>query len=306
MDAVLENLKCDSGLSVRGGVEAAREDTTHGPAAGAPSPEDSTPRPAAGALSPEREGARARAEQKLVARVLERCHAAIDEACKLSSVPAEFLGGLTANESGGNAAAARFEPAVYGHLAEVARGERPNYGAITFPTLARELDNVLHPKACEFHAEFLTPTFTENHAAALAPLQDEALRELATSWGFTQIMGYHVIGRGGFGSQAAQGDSEQEIQDSRSKIQDSKVSQGVRALLDPAVHFRVALELLAEFCHRFALDPRREFAEMFHCWNTGQPYGPPRGPATYDPRYVENGLRRMAVYKELAMENAHD
>ena len=79
---------------------------------------------------------------------------------------------------------------------------------------------------------------------------------------------------------------------------DSGQTTDPKILLDPTVHFKVALELLADFCHRFQLDPAREFEEMFRCWNTGQPHG-----ATYDPHYAENGISRMAVYAAIAAEN---
>ncbi len=42
------------------------------------------------------------AERKLVRRVMDRCGDFIRQACKASSIPPEFLGALTANESGGN------------------------------------------------------------------------------------------------------------------------------------------------------------------------------------------------------------
>jgi hypothetical protein len=97
-------------------------------------------------------------------------------------------------------------------------------------------------------------------------LADEALRELASSWGFVQIMGFHVIGRRGT----------------------------VHDLLEPRFHYHLANQLLAEFAESYQLDLSREFAEMFGCWNTGRPDG-----RTADPAYVENGLRRMEIYRTL-------
>ena len=44
----------------------------------------------------------------------------------------------------------------------------------------------------------------------------------------------------------------------------------------------------------YRLDLGREFRELFCCWNTGRPYG-----KTFDPNYVENGLRRLRIYREL-------
>jgi len=101
------------------------------------------------------------------------------------------------------------------------------------------------------------------------PGYHQALRELASSWGFVQIMGFHVIGR----------------------------NRPVRDLLDPPFHYSLANRLLAEFAASFHLDVSRDAAELFHCWNTGRPDG-----RTADPAYVENGLRRMEIYREVAGE----
>lgn len=234
------------------------------PVAGAPEAGSAASRP--GAAGGQNE-AISKAESRLVSRVFLRCHAFILAACAPSSVPPEFLGALTAIESGGNPEAVRFEPAVYTHLQAVAGGASPRYGGIVRRELSAAVRDMLHPKSGDFHARYLTGPFGANHRDTLAGLEDEALRELATSWGFTQIMGYHTIGRG----------------------------RTVRDLLDPAVHYRTALELLAEFAEEYQLDLAREFEEMFRCWNTGQPYG-----ETYDPRYTERGLRRLGLYRALA------
>jgi hypothetical protein len=202
----------------------------------------------------------------LVRRVFTRCDDFIQEACRTSSVPAEFLGALTANESGGDPAAVRFEPSVYRHLKAVAAGERPRYGGIGAEALGEELAEVLHPKTGEFHAQFLNSLFIPGQASELSRLADEALRELASSWGFVQIMGFHVIGRHGT----------------------------VRDLLEPRFHYHLANQLLAEFAESYQLDLSREFEEMFRCWNSGRPDG-----RTWDPAYVENGLMRMEIYRVL-------
>ena len=200
-----------------------------------------------------------------MARVREQCHALLAEACRYSSVAVEFLAALVANESGGYSRARRFEPAVYGHLAAIAAGRARKYGSLTLPRLDAELGEMLHPKSDAYHAAQLDEAFGAEHAVEITAAHDEALRELATSWGYTQIMGYHMVGRAGT----------------------------VRDLLEPRFHFRIALELLAEFTQHYQLDARREFAELFRCWNTGQPYG-----ETTDPAYVEKGLRRMELYRK--------
>ncbi len=206
------------------------------------------------------------AERRLVQRVFEHCNAVIEDACATSSVPPEFLGALVANESGGCAEATRFEPAVYRHLDAVAQGKSPSYGSINVIALDRELAQLLPPTDATLHARYLTPAFAANHRGGLQGAADEALRELATSWGYTQIMGYHMIGQPG----------------------------GVRQLLDPPFHFRMAIRLLSEFAADYQLDPGQEFPEMFCCWNTGRPYG-----KTFDPEYVDKGLRRMRIYRQL-------
>jgi hypothetical protein len=205
----------------------------------------------------------------LVRRVFTRCNAFIQEACRSSSVPAEFLGALTANESGGNAAAVRFEPSVYRHLKALAMGESPRYAGIGAQALGEELAAVLHPKTSEFHERFLNSLFTAGQASELSRLADEALRELASSWGFVQIMGFHVIGGRGT----------------------------VRDLLEPRFHYHLANQLLAEFAASYQLDLRREFEEMFRCWNTGRPDG-----RTADPAYAKNGLNRMEIYRALIIQ----
>jgi hypothetical protein len=207
------------------------------------------------------------AERRLIRLVWKRCQRFVLEACKYSSVPPAFLGALTANESGGAPRAARFEPAVYAHLRAIAEGRTAGFGMVRTGSLAAEFTDMLPAKASTFHARFLDAPFATGHAGVLAHAQDEALRELATSWGFTQIMGYHMVGRAGT----------------------------TRDLLKPSFHYRVALSLLAQFAATYQLDVAREFAEMFRCWNTGRPDG-----QTFDPQYVKSGLRRMELCREFA------
>ena len=207
------------------------------------------------------------AERRLVQRVFDRCNETIEEACAKSAIPGEFLGALAANESGGYGTATRFEPAVYRHLAAVAQGQRPAYGSINLAALDGEVAQLLPPDdAAVLHARYMTPGFAEIHSSEIGEATDAALRELATSWGYTQIMGYHMVGRAG----------------------------GVRQLLDPHFHFRMAVWLLAEFALDYHLDVARDFAEMFCCWNTGRPHG-----RTFDPDYAAKGLRRMEIYRQL-------
>ncbi len=227
---------------------------------------------------------------------IRRCWGALlDQACRTAAVPPEFLAALVANESGGNPRAARFESGVFRHLQAVREGGEQAYGSLTAESideaqhhmvLGEEIGQVedrsptARAKTHEYHACFLNEKFAEEVGAPVGrrvPLQDDqVLRELATSWGLTQIMGYHMIGRRSiFDRPGAPAD-----------------------LVKPEVNLRVALELLAEFAERYQLDPHAEFSEFFRCWNTGRPDGKP----TFDPDYVEKGLRRMVIYRELAEE----
>ncbi len=88
------------------------------------------------------------------------------------------------------------------------------------------------------------------------------IRYNSTSWGLTQIMGYHV-----------EGDPLQ--------------------LMYPDVAMKETQRLRLEFNRQFSL-AGDQYDQMFRCWNTGHPDGTP-----YDPDYVANGLRRMEIWKGL-------
>jgi hypothetical protein len=177
---------------------------------------------------------------------------AIAEACKASSVPESFVAALIANESGGHNDARRFEPKVLSDLWEVLLGRKTAYGSIGRTTLVQ---------------------FVAGNGAAtgVAPksLPADAFQRfdgLATSWGLTQVMGYHVLG----------------------------TSRDLDDLKLPEVHLPFALQMLAGFAEQFSLDVTKDFSELFRCWNTGRPDG-----ATFDPDYVNNGLVRIAVWTTL-------
>ena len=181
-------------------------------------------------------------------RIHQQWGPAITEACKYSSVPPEFLAALIAGESGGDPEAKRFEPRVFRKFCVVRSG------------LSREYAGITH--------DFLAST------------EDGTLRDWATSWGLTQVMGYHVARRPG----------------------------GVAILKDPATHLKFALGLLGEFVERFQLNPKLEFEEMFRCWNSGAPYDDPKTPRiegkTFDPKYVARGLARMEIYRGLGTRDS--
>jgi hypothetical protein len=208
------------------------------------------------------------AERALLRRVFERCHVHIVLAVNGTLLPAEFLGALTANESGGNVQATRFEPSVYQHLKDVAEGRMAAFGAIDRDMLTKVAEAMVPPTSAEGQPRHpVDPTTAAAFQAAVAPAE-AAMRQLATSWGFTQIMGYHLVPHG-----------------------------QVHELLDAELHYRHAVGLLEKFASRYKLDMSREFGELFCCWNTGRPYG-----KTFDPGYIPRGLRRMEIYREVVEE----
>src|ERR1700739_4933932 len=168
--------------------------------------------------------------------------------------PASFLAGLISNESGGNAAAKRFEPRVLSQLWGVSLGHKAKDGSIDNKTLNSFIFDL--PIAS------LVPPVIPNTTF-------QNLDWLATSWGLTQIMGYHCLEPGA----------------PFARPED---------LQDPEKSLRATLWLMGNFCAVFHLDPTKDFSAMLHCWNAGNPDAP-----TFDPNYVPNALRRMAVYPGL-------
>lgn len=257
-------------------------------------------------------------EVRLMHRLIGSVKGYISEITVDIKVPAEFLAALTANESGGDPHATRFEPGVYQHLKNVAEGRVASYGSIGKSLLEKEIgqhhqpvvpptsishtaishtpiaptaishtaiapgavqpENATETQSGEpktslpaartdsYHAEHLTAAFSTTCAPALSALEDEAIRHLATSWGLTQIMGYHMLGR----------------------------PEPVEKLSDPAFHYRLAARMVEDFAARFHLDPQRDFEALFHCWNTGRPDG-----KTFDPSYAEKGMRRIEICRQL-------
>jgi hypothetical protein len=180
---------------------------------------------------------------------------AIAEACSTSSVPASFLAALIANETGGNSNAKRFEKGVLAALWEVLLGRKEAYGSIQRIVLVGYVANVAVPAV--------------NVPANLPADAFQRVDALATSWGLTQIMGYHIL-------------------------ESSAPVKTIAALQDPAMHLAMALRLLAQFAAQFQLDVTKDFAQMLRCWNGGHPTA-----VTFDPQYVPNGLARMQEWATL-------
>lgn len=172
------------------------------------------------------------------------------------AVKPSFLAALTANETGGDPNASRFEPAVFGKLGRVVTGNLDSYGSITAAQLL----------------EFAVPTADAPASIEMARFvfanNLTRLRDLATSWGLVQIMGYHAIA--------------------------FDTPNGVADLKNPVSEIPLACRLLAQFADGNGLDLSTNFAELFACWNTGRPHG-----QTADPKYIPNGLARMQLYENL-------
>lgn len=180
--------------------------------------------------------------------------AAIAEECSTSSVPEAFLAALIAGESGGRSGASRFEKGVLLNLWEVLLGRKPAFGSIVRADLVKFITALQNGQT--------------RFADSLPADAFQRVDGLATSWGLTQIMGYHVIS--------------------------DTAALSLDDLRMPQTHLHFACKMLAGFAHQFSLDVTTEFSELFRCWNTGRPDG-----TTFDPAYVNNGLARMAVWSSL-------
>jgi hypothetical protein len=196
-------------------------------------------------------------DAELMQSIRTKWGAAIDAACSASSVPPDFLAALIGNEDGahgGDPAAKRFEKGVLAALWEVLLGRKPSYQGIPRASLVQFVSGVALPPVT-------APT-------SLAPDALQRIDGLATSWGLTQIMGWHIFDLG----------------------------TTIDELKTPAGNLKAATKLLAQFITRYQLDVRNEteLGELFDAWNTGRPDG-----ATFDPNYVTNGLARAAIYRTL-------
>ena len=144
------------------------------------------------------------------------------------NIPYEYLMSLIQLEcSGLKPAGERFEPHVYKQLKKVQVGSLKNYENVT--------------------------------ASHLYDASDEAIRNLATSWGPFQLMGYKCI-----------------LLDV--KIRDIRGPNGV--------HYG-AQWINLTYGNRLR---KSEYKHCFHLHNTGRPYPRTGLPTTHDPQYVQRGL----------------
>lgn len=198
-------------------------------------------------------------ELKLMTEIRDEWGSIIAWVCRNSSVSPAFLAALIAEESGGKPDEKRFEPGVLHALWEVLLGREEAYGSIGRGDL---LLYVL-PKSVPAISNDLAAVITLFSAAF------HRVDNLATSWGLTQVMGYHVL-EGSFGLQSTDD------------------------LILPSRQLPVTLRLLAQFAIHFKLNLAADYGALFTCWNTGRPDG-----KTADPEYASRGLARMQIYAQL-------
>lgn len=150
---------------------------------------------------------------------------------RVYQLPPAYLLALSQLECGGRRpAGSRFEKHVYARLQRVRSGDRSRYEAAT--------------------------------SHVLADATDAALRNLATSWGPFQLMGYKCV--------------ELDIQ-----LRDIRGEEAVRW----GIHW-------IDLTYGDALR-NGNFRNAFHIHNTGRPFPSDGIPTTHDPRYVEKGLQLM-------------
>jgi hypothetical protein len=206
-------------------------------------------------------------DQELMATIKARWGAAIKEATAASSVQPAFLAALIANESDGKADATRFEPAVFERLKEVLLGSPVLTGAPGQRVAHYAPAGVKHPLTKADLSAYCAPGAADGTRDDFA-VELQTLHALATSWGLTQIMGWHLVG--------------------------FQSGMGVSWLATPGGNLQFATRLLAWFAEHYDLDLAAAAGDLFTCWNTGEPNG-----TIFDPKYVPNGLDRMAIYEAL-------
>ena len=155
-------------------------------------------------------------------------------------LPPEYLLALIVLECSGEASpGSRFEKGVYKKLIALRDGERKKFEQI------RQED--------------------------LADASDESIKNLATSWGPFQLMGYKCLGL------------DVEVSDIRGS---DALYHGVRWINE-------------EYGRMLR---KKHFKDAFHYHNAGSRYPLIGKPRTHDPNYVSNGLRFMEYFKKKAAQ----
>ncbi len=170
----------------------------------------------------------------VIKRFYETYNDQVDILAKKFNLPATYLKALIVLESSGNKKIPnRFEKHVFDELKKVRSGTRKKYENITQVTI--------------------------NDAS------NEALKNLASSWGPFQLMGYKCV---------------------LLKINVSDV-RGKDALYWGIKWINLTYGNYLR---------QGKYKDAFHIHNTGRPYPKKGKPFTYDPHYVSNGLKYMKVF----------
>jgi len=166
---------------------------------------------------------------------------AIDSAANVFNISPSYLKALCMLECGGRKKFdQRFEPHVYEKLKKVKTGELDNYEHVT--------------------------------SLVLADANDEALRNLASSWGPFQLMGYKCL------------------------LLDIKV-RDIRG--DDAVFY--GSKWIQMTYGNYLRN--KKYKDAFHIHNAGSPYPAIGRPRTHDPQYCSRGIKYMEHFKTLNASN---
>lgn len=156
---------------------------------------------------------------------------------KKYNIPWKYLMALTVLEcSGEKPCPSRFEKHVFEQLQRVREGKRKRYGSL------RRSD--------------------------ITDATDADLKNLASSWGPFQIMGYHCIKDG-------------------ITVAQLRSEEGLKH----AVHW-----INTSYGTRLR---KQEFQDAFHLHNTGKPFPKSGAPTTHDPQYVFRGISLMDEFERM-------
>ena len=172
-----------------------------------------------------------------VERAMSNYGSTLEILAKKHKLPWNYLMALTILEcSGESSCPSRYEKHVFEQLEKLRDGSINKYG-----TLQRK---------------------------DISDASDEALKNLASSWGPFQIMGYHCIQEG-------------------ITVAQLRSEQG----LDYAVQW-----IEKSYGNRLR---KHEFQDAFHLHNTGKPFPQSGTPTTHDPQYVFRGISLMKEFESM-------
>lgn len=138
--------------------------------------------------------------------------------------------------------------------------------ASLFP-LASRLEQHVFVRLKQVRDSWLPLSYNGIKKSQLEGLNDDALRNFATSWGYCQIMGWWVL---------------------KAPLSPYSISD----LRDPDKHLKLAVKLIRVVGGTYVTTHRWD--SVMRIWNTGSPYG-----KTYDPDYTTNAKCVRMIYQTL-------